>query len=244
MIVNGVTLPDIPADVLAQYPYAVIVKMDCGSYKSYNLCVSTDVFFYLNESLASELLDVDYALVVSNGSGYGDTGAGDGYCYIGDSITGNEWIFKDTGRGATSPIDSGLNSNANYPTALVWANHDVYEITSIDTSTGEFVTGEIYFPNSEAEEEPEETKPPRYSIATAILDAVARQIMRLTDSTKKVKPEEFEAKLESVSKGGGGGLSFASTASGGIPDYDHGYAVSTLNLSTSLFESSAVGTLS
>ena len=56
-----------------------------------------------------------------------------------------------------------------------------------------------------------------YSIASTILDAVARQIMRLTDSTEKVKPEEFEAKLASVSKGAqipeGGMVYFTGNAS-------------------------------
>ena len=74
-----------------------------------------------------------------------------------------------------------------------WANHDI--MNGSPTAT------DIYFPNSEPKEEPEEPETQyaeRYSILGSILVGTARQIMRLTDSTEKVKPEEFEAKLEGI----------------------------------------------
>lgn len=47
-------------------------------------------------------------------------------------------------------------------------------------------------------ETPEAEYAERYSILGSILVGTARQIMRLTDSTEKVKPEEFEPKLEGI----------------------------------------------
>lgn len=47
-------------------------------------------------------------------------------------------------------------------------------------------------------ETPEAEYAERYSILGSILVGTARQIMRLTDSTDKVKPEEFEPKLEGI----------------------------------------------
>ena len=88
----------------------------------------------------------------------------------------------------------------NYESNLVWANHDIPD--------GSATATEIYFegsePLSEFPEEPEEPEAPetqyaeRYSILGSILVGTARQIMRLTDSTTKVKPEEFEPKLEGI----------------------------------------------
>ena len=234
MIVNGVTLPDIPAEVLEQYPYAVMFHRD--GTDGWVLAVAVSEYAYLLGDLIDTSME-GRRVVTSSGAGASFS------CYQ-DSTAWNQTATHEAGKNLITigsvNVETGVESTTM---AVVWANHDIYEVTSIDFSTGEFVTGDIYFSNSEAEEEPAETKPPRYSIATAILDAVARQIMRLTDSTKKVKPEEFEAKLASVSKGGGGGLSFTSTASGVIPEYSHAYAVSTLDFSALLFESSAVGEL-
>ena len=189
MIVNGVTLPDIPAEVLEQYPYAVMFHRD--ETDGWVLAVAVSEYAYLLGDLIDTSME-GIRFVTSSGAGASFS------CYQ-DSTAWNQTATHEAGEnlltiGAVN-LETGVESTTM---AVVWANHDIYKVTSIDFSTGEFVTGEIYFPNSEAEEEPEETKPPRYSIATAILDAVARQIMRLTDSTKKVKPEEFEPKLEGI----------------------------------------------
>ena len=189
MIVNGVALPDIPADVLEQYPYAVMFHRD--ETDGWVLAVAVSEYAYLLGDLIDTSME-GLRVVTSSGAGASFS------CYQ-DSTAWNQTATHEAGKNLITigsvNVETGVESTTM---AVVWANHDIYEVTSIDFSTGEFVTGDIYFSNSEAEEEPEETKPPRYSIATAILDAVARQIMRLTDSTEKVKPEEFEPKLEGI----------------------------------------------
>ena len=103
-----------------------------------------------------------------------------------------EWTFsaKYTDQGSWSPEE------------IVWASFDIPYADPDGT--------EIHFEGSDpVPEEPEKPEyAERYSILGSILVGTARQIMRLTDSTEKVKPEEFEAKLESVEKGGGGGSTF------------------------------------
>lgn len=113
------------------------------------------------------------------------------YVWYQTTETADSWGFHKTF------TDEGA---FNYASNLVWANHDIPD--------GSATATEIYFegsePLSEFPEEPEEPEAPetqyaeRYSILGSILVGTARQIMRLTDSTTKVKPEEFEPKLEGI----------------------------------------------
>lgn len=184
MIVNGVTLPDIPAEVLEQYPYIFITHGESTlGTEAYTIIASATEFLYMSPDIFPDIEEGLYCLSDSKMMGYDS-----------DEAAWNE-------DGSVLPAMTNLLSLQNTGVGtmtIIYSNYDIYTVASINADTGEFTKGEIYFPNSEAEEEPEETKPPRYSIATAILDAVARQIMRLTDSTTKVKPEEFEPKLEGI----------------------------------------------
>lgn len=220
MIVNGVTLPDIPADVLAEYPYAVIMTATLSDTVAYVLVAANAE---IGKCAGSVIGSTWEEMLASFGAGvaYG----------LSDDET--EWEFntsKDIGSFTFQIGDTGIAIHE-----VVWSSHDIYEITSINPSTGAYTKGDIWFSKTADSAEP---SPTRYSIAKAILDAVARQIMRLTDSTAKVKPEEFEAKLESVSKGGSlapnervyqfgtaigleslsGYFDFASSASGSLSD--------------------------
>lgn len=197
MIVNGVTLPDVPVDVLAQYPYAVIVSQD--------YLEATGPIGYLMYATKSEIL---YASAEAFGGANATINSfGTGYevytCFSDGTSYPDKWTRMDEQCSETDMFSKPvgeyvINDNATAEYAVVWANHDIKEVTGFDPGTGEFLFGDTYFADSSA---PVAPSPTRYSIAKAILDAVARQIMRLTDSTAKVKPEEFEAKLASVSKG-------------------------------------------
>jgi hypothetical protein len=110
---------------------------------------------------------------------------------IATAETATEWTFVE--RGSTS---FGLDANRT----LFWTLHDMPK-DGYNSSTIYMAGSE---PVPEAPEEPEEPEAEyaeRYSILGSILVGTARQIMRLTDSTAKVKPEEFETKLEGVEAG-------------------------------------------
>lgn len=241
MIVNGVTLPDIPEEVLASYPYVLIVKQTITapgfSMIGYSGIASTSPFAVLPPNM-SEYIEPPY-------EGY-DPGAEYRFCFTEHSGVKIDWseedssetwtineIVKDYGdfgvwaADCTGPF---FSEDATMTNETVWANHDICVATGIVEDCLAIAGTEVYFANSAT---PAEPSPTRYSIAKAILDAVAKQIMRLTDSTAKVKPEEFEAKLESVEKG---------TA---LPDnarvYYVGSAESTLEVSLLNFESITIG---
>ena len=182
MIVNGVTLPDIPDKVLELSQYYIIHRMYSDTSEIYSIRVLPNAAVYFPPGMITE---------------YGTLYSPEYYTFN-LSTDGNEWIDAGSGVGELA-ISIGVADGVT--DELLFSNHDIYEVTSVNAETGEFTTGEIYFPNSEAEQEPEEPETQyaeRYSILGSILVGTARQIMRLTDSTKKVKPEEFEPKLEGI----------------------------------------------
>ena len=95
---NGVVLPEIPADVLASYPY-VWIRNDVANSK-YDMVFSDTPWFY-------------------NGSGLNDSTSGD-IPYYSINFTGyenaTEWKYADK-----SHNTFGLSSNR----IVLWSNHDI-----------------------------------------------------------------------------------------------------------------------
>lgn len=121
--VNGVTLPDIPSDVLAQYPYAVIFAIPDTT--EYVLISTTALLFY------GEYSGIRY--IVS-------TGACDVFLLQVNTANETEWI--DNGSGSEEPYVAPIN---NYE--IGWANYDVFYATLNDDGTIT-PTDTIYFPSS------------------------------------------------------------------------------------------------
>lgn len=230
MIVNGVTLPDIPADVLAQYGYLTLIGTigtnSQGTMAAYTLQASNSKFAVVPPGM--QMLDGESytynTLVWTEKSGV---------CFLYMAGMSDSWTEEASYIGSTSPVDWTMDLTEIDGTVqefdLLATNHDICIATAYDIETQMPTVGtEVYCTATAGFPPEEEVKPPRYSIATSILDGTARQIMRLTDSTAKVKLEEFEAKLESVEKGGTPFL--VPTASGVVPDYERGLAVTTLKL--------------
>lgn len=233
MIVNGTYIPDIPADIQAKHPYWFILYVDrlAEALDGYQLYGANEPVVYIDGSL----FGVPYGIVMNMTPGYSqyyvnNTSLSDGWRYL---MGGEESCAAALGTVSTDEV-------GDVTTTFVWANHNVREVIAVNEETFEFTYGGLYYPPEDMPDVPASPSANRYSIAKAILDAVARQIMRLTDSTEKVKPEEFEGKLAEVKAGGGGGSLFEVVASGIIPDYPKGYATSTL--SVEYFETNAVGT--
>lgn len=203
MIVNGVTLPDIPEEVLTQYQYVTLVGTigtnSQGTTSAYLLQASNSKFAVVPPGM--QMLDGESytynTLVWTEKSGA---------CFICMPGMVDTWTEEASYMGSASPVDWTMDLSDINGTVqefdLLATNHDICIATAYDIETQTPTVGTDVYCTATAGFPPGvEPSPTRYSIAKAILDAVARQIMRLTDSTAKVKPEEFEAKLESVSKG-------------------------------------------
>lgn len=116
---NGVILPDIPSDILTQYPYAVIAEtLTQGEYWLY---VADAPMYFSPRDVASS-----FDVVVS------------------PSFNTKTFVYKTTGD-TTAWDDIGFNPvGITNPAGMAWSNHDIYEMTSF-TDTENFTTGDVYF---------------------------------------------------------------------------------------------------
>lgn len=139
--VNGVTLPDIPADVLAIYPYATISSVVQGDTKMYFAVVATTAF----GRFAAGVIPGDdpaYSCDMFISSGIGREAV-----IVAD---GEEWNFQEYE--ARTPIATFEGSydleTMTQEWSLIWSNHNIVDITSINTETSERIVGDIYFSSS------------------------------------------------------------------------------------------------
>lgn len=134
MIVNGVTLPDIPAEVLAADPYAIVVRMKSASADQYVLVSSTVKFATLAGSLVGydsmERLIGVLASARVRGAAAGAT----------------EWSAAEELPAGKAVMPLVTANSTEY--TLVWADHDIYEATAVDMVNGTYTTGDIWFPFS------------------------------------------------------------------------------------------------
>jgi hypothetical protein len=177
---NGVWLPKIPEDITEKNPYQIMVLITSSTLYGYAL-VAADKEFMFGRVDVVGALGFQYDIVASLGAGTN----------LSIDYYEHEWTRHDDTSVPYMPITEDFNGKN---VSLFWANHDIYEVTSIDASTMDYTTGNLYFPNSLGSN----SKPIRYSIAGAILEDIASQIRRLTITEDKIKPEDMEPMLESV----------------------------------------------
>lgn len=129
--VNIEGVPDVPADILVNFPYAVISNVTVNSSSYYLLVASVSEFYYVPKGvlMSSEVIGTlgnARAYTVKNGSWSQEAEyeAGNAYATLGNL---------------------GENTNAD----LSWSNHDIYIVDRVNASTGEYELGRVYFQNSE-----------------------------------------------------------------------------------------------
>lgn len=209
---NGVLLPDIPEDLLVEYPYAVIAHN--SSKEAYVLLLSDAIYGH-----------IDGSLVGGSGKLVGSLNAG--MMYVSD---GSNWSQE-------TELSVGDNMFAvSNSLVVVWANHDIYEITSIDLSTGEYTTGDIYFSFY-------------YKIRAQILKDIADALRFQKNSKKRYNVTEIADIMHAVAVLPSGEasatlnlnvLQLDSSASGILPTVYKGTASSTLDMSKLVLTTSAV----
>lgn len=174
IVIDGVTLPDIPAGALDNNPYAIIVKDKTTSIESYFLyCLSSPVMFI---QAGTELIGTDYDQLVGFGNGYTLRA----YVVGASTDWGSETISAD---GLALKCDSYT---------ILWSNHNIVSMVGINLETFEPVLGDVYFEdNSYAYEEV-------YAVATYLIKAIANQARRLCSTSEKATIDRIASMLESV----------------------------------------------
>lgn len=217
---NGVTLPDIPADMLAKYPYAFIMRTmledaELGRGEIFSLQASSSEMFYLPTSLTGDTVDyvanndIGVRALLTESNEWGDiteVAAGDG-----------QYMHFD---------------GKNFYSVIVWSNHDICELTGVDPDTGDYTTGDVFFLDSTV------TFEGKYLVPGTWFKGLADNTRRLTGVKKRYEYNEILTALDGVVT-----MPFKSNISGIIPQYQHSIAESSSDLSNLNSESSVVGEL-
>ncbi len=181
--VNGVSLPDIPEDVLEQYPYVIIFSTDYTSggeaYTLFQMYASTIEWKYL-----------DMAQIGDTGQFISTEGAG---VYYGYADTMGYWEgFEQYEKYELLDL-LALEELNSLRIALVWANHDIYEVTGIDEANMKLITGSnVFFSDSTVVYEDEYCAP-----STWFVD-MAKQVRRFTGVGKKLTTDAMLQSLENA----------------------------------------------
>lgn len=118
--VNGVTLPDIPSDVLEQYPYAVITHQiyPTANLEAYMLAVFAEAVHFFSEG--STLNPLDGAC---NGASFG----------LGEDGTGTEWTLDNTVE--NEAVNMPIMSEDYMTIEVVAANYDILTVDADGNAT-------------------------------------------------------------------------------------------------------------
>ena len=173
------TLPVIPADVLASYPKAVIFQVTSANSEQFIYLASADAFYYV-DTAALGASDGE-KIVFSEGAAVKSTASGSAW---GDQVSI-----------AAGEANLPVGTSGDYTYSLVWANHDVYTVTDYDTSTGNFTTGAVYFA---ASSDTAESTAEEYRIQKETLDGFGEEVNRLCKTVEPMTPERMTEKLQNL----------------------------------------------
>ena len=220
---NGVLLPELPEDVLAQYPYAWIRKNNTTGY--YDL-----VFSVLQPWYSSSESGIKY------GTNTGDC------TYYQVTISGSEsatsWTHKDT-------LNTwfGLDSNRT----VLWSNHDIPNGSA--TATDIYFKGSEPVTEVEGAVSVPVEREEQYAIASADLNELGavtqkmagkRSLMTVADMVYWLNRVQFIPQGNAESTFNTSDVSFAANAVGILPTVYKGIAKSTFYTSNLTFVSNAV----
>lgn len=184
---NGFALPDVPADILAQKPYYVIMSFTGGSTidDAYLLMASASVFglgtpdvlvsFNLSENVIASL-DTTYRQFQWDSANDTWTEVSDDYKV---SITNGFFAQK-------TDYDDAQNG-VKYRT--VWSNHDIKLISAVDSSYNLTWSDSIYFCDSTF------TYPDLLAVPGTWLKGMAEQVRRIT---KAYARQTYDAMLDNL----------------------------------------------
>lgn len=185
-LVDGTVLPDIPSEVLASYPYAIVLNVTLpGGYETLGAFVSAGPFIEIGEASGNAALAGSEAVVLAQT---------DNTNLQYDAAT-EAWIITEGAESSSVqlPIGTFQVSGQTYTYTMCWSNHDIL-IATTDNGDGTYTVGtEIYFANSEA---------PAYEYSDVYIAdkdwiiGVADQARRLGGTTAKLDDAGILAALQ------------------------------------------------
>lgn len=194
MIIDGVTIPDIPEELLA-YPYSVIFRVDYNIDEPetrYLFVAANAPFGHIRTELLGEMSAVWKVGVV------GSMGTGTSLICIEPYNKWDAFLDYDGSDKIVFPVSDGIPQTNDEEYTLIWANSVVYEVATLDPETGAYTIGGIYFPKG---------KPDRVSIAYTLFDDITKEVQRLSGTKEQMNAIQVLAKLKQIQAGTGSGAS-------------------------------------
>lgn len=133
IIINGTSLPDIPSELLKKSPFVVIFSIDTTSTHGYLLAASSTHFGRIEGRLLAGMgIDANSTLI-------GSLSEGTLYVWVSGA---SEWAHMEDLTAGNMRVPIGKDSDSDI--YVVWTNHNIYNITSIDLNTGNYTIGNVY----------------------------------------------------------------------------------------------------
>lgn len=171
--VNGVTLPDIPADALASYPYAVVLSVIAEDIVIYGIYGASSQMMYA----PPDVMGLTYGWLLSESGG--------SISYTFDEST-SSWILD--GEEPETVAGMPVGEISGQVADILWTNHDILEVVSFNEDDTA-VTGDVWFPNSEV------TYASEYRVSSDDLIALATQARRLSGVGGKLTVDQMVEQL-------------------------------------------------
>ena len=187
---NGVWLPKISEDVLAEYPCGVIIHSVGTSGEMYGLIVTSNPCKYMSAAVWNPIMGSEFPLPDGSGmlTGFDSELKFTYFWSPTDAVWGSS-EGDESNNGLLFPV--GVFGSESY--IPVWANNDIVEITAvIDADKNEFTTGGLYFPPLPA------IDTDRVSIGYDLCDGIVEEVQRLSGETGQMNALRAYWKLTTV----------------------------------------------
>lgn len=170
--INGVVLPDLPADVLETHPYYVVLINDVVNI--FAICFTSEAI-WLPKTVTGATFNI--------------MGCIDNTVPVELLLSGSSW-------------GKGENLQPGVPIAetisAIWANHDIKIVTGMNDDGTPIFDG-IYFPNSETPSEPDVPEEPEYGkIRRQHMRDIGDAIRRKTGKKDKIPTPLLASEIDSI----------------------------------------------
>lgn len=177
LLKDGTTLPDLPGEYGAEYPYQAVFKH--SDFNVYYAILTPEAMLYAPAEISSNGLDS----VVCNADGNVSYN-----CNEGEWDGSTEYFDKMSVSLDDPPLGAGL-----FKSEIMWSNHDVLVATELNDDGTYEVGNRIWFDHEETSEDG------RCAILYSMLEGLGDAIRSKTGGTELIPVPDMEAQIRGIS---------------------------------------------
>lgn len=183
---NGVWLPKIPDGFFAEKPYGFLFRVNYNGEDQYFLVKSHGKFLFLPEDVLGQI--GSDPSILGGAVGFVTSEIEEPLSSLYCSSESTNWM---TGKDQENAVPIGQFGEMYYY-ELLWANHDIYAVASVDMNGGGVILGNLYFPPLPA------IDTDRVSIGYDLCDGIVEEVQRLSGESEKMNALRAYWKLTTV----------------------------------------------